>query len=80
MGNLPGNPDGSAADDIERAARVALARTLRDLRRSTVHGRTMSLPNLLRLYHRRIAPALPSPPVHALQTLHRAYHGRPRPF
>lgn len=36
----------------------AVARTLRDLDWSIRHGRMMSLPNLLRLYRRRIGPSV----------------------
>lgn len=38
----------------ERAERWALCRTVRDLRLSVARGRPISLPNLLRLYSRRI--------------------------
>ena len=36
----------------------AMARTLRDLDWSLRRGRAISLPNLLRLYRRRIGPAI----------------------
>ena len=39
----------------KRASRLVLARTIRDLRRSVAQRRPMSLPNLLRLYQRRMA-------------------------
>lgn len=38
-----------------RAVRLALLRTLRDLRRSVIAGRPMTLPNCLRLCRRRLA-------------------------
>ncbi len=37
----------------KRARRWVLLRLIRDLRLSVAHGRTISLPNLLRLYRRR---------------------------
>lgn len=39
---------------LHRARQVIFARTLRDLRRSAGENRIISLPNLLRLYQRRL--------------------------
>jgi hypothetical protein len=42
---------------IQRAWRLAYLKTIRDLRRSVALHRPISLPNLLRLYRRRLASA-----------------------
>lgn len=45
--------------DADRVYRLALMRSLRDLRLSVERGRTMTLPNLLRLFQRRTLPEDP---------------------
>lgn len=44
----------------QRLSRVAMRRTLRDLRRSVAARRPITLPNLLRLLRRRMTAATPS--------------------
>ncbi len=61
----------------ERARRLAMLQTVRDLRRSVARGRPMTLPNLLRLLQRRLnqlAPGQPMDPwIEHLRQLYRTH-------
>lgn len=71
--------NGAKLGNHDAAARRALKQTLRELHLSAKNGRTMTLPNLLRLYRRRtvgISPTL----VHSGLRRLRALYMRFQPF
>jgi hypothetical protein len=73
------HPDDSGSTrGSERSHRLALLRCVRDLRLSIDRGRTMTLPNLLRLYQRRTRSGDPRTPA-GLQRL-RSLYLRQQPF
>jgi hypothetical protein len=57
MGDTNNTP-GDLANVAERVLRYAAHRTLRDLRLSIAAGRPLSLPNVLRLFQRRLSSLL----------------------
>jgi hypothetical protein len=60
--------------NVERSAQWCLSRTLRDFRLSVSRQRTISLPNLLRLYdRRRRRMGIELRAINGHQTLRRAY-------